>query len=189
MKPVVALAILSLLVSAPVPAREVGGVNVPDSLALQGEKTPLVLNGAGYRKKFFIKVYVGALYLAQSMNRADAVLNTATPRAMLMHFVHDVSTDKLANAWNDGIVANSTAAEAETLRAHIVQLNGLMSDMKPGDVLQLDLLGDGTTRVWINKTLRGAINGADFQRAVLKTWLGPHPADRGLKRAVLGEKD
>ena len=65
MRPIAAFAALLLLVSAPALARDLDGVNIPDSLTLAGEKAPVVLNGAGYRKKLFIKVYIGALYLAQ----------------------------------------------------------------------------------------------------------------------------
>ena len=44
-------------------AAEVGGVNMPNTLKADG--TDLVLNGAGTRTKFFIKVYVAGLYLNQ----------------------------------------------------------------------------------------------------------------------------
>jgi hypothetical protein len=189
MKPIAALAMLLLFFSAPVPARDVGGVNVPDSLTLQGEKNSLVLNGAGYRKKFFIKVYVGALYLAQPMTQAEAVLGASSARAMLMYFVHEVGTEKLASAWKEGVLANSTTAEARNFQSRIDQLNGMMRDMKPNDALRLEMPANGETRVFINDTLRGSVMGADFQRALLRVWLGPEPADASLKRAVLGEKD
>lgn len=189
MRPIATLAVLSLLLSAPVPARDIGGVKVPDSLTLQGEKNSLVLNGAGYRKKFFIKVYVGALYLAQPMTQAEAVLGAGSARAMLMHFVHEVGTEKLANGWKEGVLANSTAAEAQNFQPRIDQLNGMMRDMRPNDVLRLEMPANGETRVFINDTLRGSVMGADFQRALLRVWLGPEPADASLKRAVLGEKD
>lgn len=42
-------------------AKEVGGINMPDTLAA-GTDT-LILNGAGIRTKFFIKAYVTGLYL------------------------------------------------------------------------------------------------------------------------------
>ncbi|MBW2201523.1 MAG: chalcone isomerase family protein, partial [Deltaproteobacteria bacterium] len=42
-------------------AMEIGGVHLPDTL--MAGKSPLLLNGAGLRKKVFIKVYAGGLYL------------------------------------------------------------------------------------------------------------------------------
>lgn len=189
MRPITVFAALLLLVSAPIPARDLDGVNIPDSLALAGEKTPLRLNGAGYRKKFFIKVYIGALYLAQPANQANAVLDAGTPRSMRLQFLRDVSQDQFATAWNDGIAANHTAAEMQTLRARIDQLNTLVGSVRRNDVLRIDMRPRADTEVWLNDKLRGSIGGVDFQRALLTAWVGAKPADAGLKQAVLDGKE
>jgi len=42
-----------------------------------------------------------------------------------------------------------------------------------------------TTQVQINGELKGSIAGADFNRALLKVWLGDEPADTDLKQAML----
>jgi len=42
-------------------AVEVAGAKIEDTVSVSNQN--LVLNGAGIRKKLFIKVYVGALYL------------------------------------------------------------------------------------------------------------------------------
>ena len=54
-----------LCVTWPVAALQVGGVDVPEKVTVAGYPQPLLLNGAGMRSKFFIDVYVGALYLPQ----------------------------------------------------------------------------------------------------------------------------
>jgi long-chain acyl-CoA synthetase len=186
MRPIAAFAALLLLVSAPVLARDLDGVNIPDSLSLAGEKAPLLLNGAGYRKKFFIKVYIGALYLAQPASQAKAVLDAGTPRVMRMHFLRDVEQVQLASAWNDGIAANHTVTEVQVLRGRIDQLNNLIGSVRRGDVLRIETRPRGATEVWLNDRLRGSIDGGDFQNALLKTWIGAKPADANLKQAVLG---
>jgi hypothetical protein len=180
-----AVLLLVCLAALPAAARDVDGVQVPDRLTLAGVQAPLVLNGAGYRKKFFIKVYIGALYLTEPVRQAEPVLAATTPRVMRMHFVHSVSRDKLASAWQDGIVANHTPAEVKALQPLLERFNPMMRDMKVGDVLRLDLLAGGSTRVSINNELRGTLDGVDFQRALLKAWLGEHPADKDLKQALL----
>jgi long-chain acyl-CoA synthetase len=189
MRPITAFAVLLLFVSAPALARDLGGVNIPDSFTLAGENTPLVLNGAGYRKKFFIKVYIGALYLAQPDSQAEAILNTGTPRVMRMHFLRDVSQDQFTSAWNDGIAPNHTAVEMQTLRARLGQLNILIGNLRHKDVLRIEMRAGGETEIWVNDLQRGKIGGADFQRALLTAWLGAKPADADLKRAVLGGKE
>lgn len=189
MKPIAAFATVLLFVSMPAPARNLDGVNVPDNLILAGEKTPLVLNGAGYRKKFFIKVYIGALYLAQPASQAKTVLDAGAPRVMRMHFLRDVGQDQFATAWNDGIAPNHTAAEMQALRARIDQLNSLVGSVRHNDVLRIEMRPRGDTEVWVNDKLRGNISGLDFQNALLSAWIGVKPADASLKQAVLGGKE
>jgi len=180
---------LLLFLSAPVSARDLDGVMIPDNLTLTGETSPLVLNGAGYRKKFFIKVYIGALYLAQATQQAEAVLDAATARVMRLFFLRDVSQDQFVTAWNDGIAPNHSAAEMQALRARVEQMNDLIGGVRQGDVLRIEMRPNGATEVWVNDKLRGNIGGADFQRALLTAWVGAKPADASLKRAVLGTKE
>jgi len=189
MRLIAAFAALLLLVSTPALARDLDGVNIPDSLTVAGEKAPLLLNGAGYRKKFFIKVYIGALYLAQPTNQAKAVLDASTPRVMRLHFLRDVSQDQFATAWNDGIAPNHTPTEMQALRARIDQLNTLVGSVRHNDVLRIDMRPRGDTEVWLNDKLRGNIGGVDFQNALLTAWVGAKPADANLKQAVLGGKE
>lgn len=189
MRSIAAFAALLLLVSAPAPARDLDGVHIPDSLTVAGELAPLALNGAGYRKKFFIKVYIGALYLAQPTHQAGAVLDASTPRVMRMHFLRDVGQDQFATAWNDGIAPNHTASELQALRARIDQLGSLVGQIRHNDVLRIDMRPRGDTEVWLNDKLRGRISGVDFQNALLTAWVGAKPADANLKQAVLGGKE
>jgi hypothetical protein len=179
--------ILALLLSPALAfARDVAGVALPESITL-GARPPLVLNGAGVRSKFFVKVYVGALYLPAPARDADAVLRHAGPVAMHMHFLHgEVSREKLVQAWNEGFDANLDAAEHARLGARIARFNGLFRAARKGDVIRLDYLPGGGTTVSINHESRGVIEGEDFMQAWLRLWLGRRPADAGLKRALLG---
>ncbi len=45
-----------LLFSAPSQARVIDGVVMPETLPIDGEKTPLVLNGAGLRTRYIAKI-------------------------------------------------------------------------------------------------------------------------------------
>jgi len=178
-----------LLVAVPALARDLDGVNIPDRLIMTGENAPLLLNGAGYRKKFFIKVYIGALYLAQPVSEAKTVLSAGAPRIMRMHFLRDVGQDQFATAWHDGIAPNHTATEMQALRARIDQLGSLVGSVRHNDVLRIDMRPRGDTEVWLNDKLRGNIAGVEFQNALLTAWVGEKPADASLKHAVLGGKD
>lgn len=181
--------VLGLAMAFPALARDLDGVNIPDTLTLAGETQPLVLNGAGYRKKFFIKVYIGALYLAQPATKVEAVLDASTPRAMRLHFLRDVSQEQFTNAWNDGLTPNHTPAEMSALRARLDQLNTLIGNLRAKDVLRIEMRPNGQTEIRVNDLERGTIKGVDFQNALLKAWVGAKPADAQLKQAVLGGKE
>jgi Chalcone isomerase-like len=131
-------------------------------------------------------VYVGALYLTAPATQASRVLDASGTRVMRLAFVREVGAGKLTAAWNDGFTANHSGAELQALRTRLDRFNGLMRDVRRGDVLRLDLLAGGETRVRYNDELRGSVDGSDFQRALLKVWLGAAPADSGLKQALLG---
>jgi len=173
--------------AAPVPAVEVAGVTVPDSAALADGET-LVLNGAGVRTKFFFKIYVGALYLGAKVTTPEAAYGAPGGRRVLMHFLYDeVEAAKLVEAWNEGFEGNLDKAELAHLRPRIDAFNALFTDVRRGDEVRLDYLPGKGTEVWYGDTRRGVVEGADFQAALLRIWLGGKPADKSLKAALLGE--
>ena len=53
-------------------------------------------------------------------------------------------------------------------------------------MILLDYLPGAGTRVTINQDNKGTIPGDDFNRALLRIWLGEKPADGSLKKAMLG---
>ena len=178
-----------LITSQAVAAVEVAGVKVPEKISIGESGSQLVLNGAGIRKKLFIKVYVGALYLPSKQNTVAAILNAEGPKRITMHFLYkEVSAKKLVNGWNEGFEENSTAGEVKSLQERINRFNKLFRTVKKGDVIRLDYSPDQGTQVWINDQLMGTVEGNDFNRALLKIWLGSKPADGGLKKAWLGGK-
>jgi len=174
-----------LMASTPAWARDVAGVTVPETIT-SGDR-PLVLNGAGIRSKFFIKVYVGALYLPARSRDVEALVRQTGPVAMHLHFLHsEVSREKLVSAWNEGFDANLDPGERARLATRIGQFNALFRTVHRGDVVRLDYLPGRGTRVSINHDTRGTIDGEDFMQAWLRIWLGRHPADADLKQGLLG---
>jgi len=153
--------------------------------------TTLVLNGAGKRTKYFFDVYVAGLYLAAHLGDPAAVLADPGPKRVSMALMRNLSAEQLSDALREGISLNSTPAELAGLSSQIAALVDTMNTIgsaAKGDLLTIDFLADGTTRVAVNGQPRGnPIPGADFQRALLKVWLGPKPVQSDLKRALLGD--
>jgi hypothetical protein len=183
------LIILLALSALSLPARavEVGGVPIAPTAEVTVNAPALTLNGAGMRKKFFMSVYVGALYLPSKAVTAQEVLAQSGPKRVLLHFVYDeLSAPKLVDAWNEGFAANNSDAELAPLRARIGQFNALFTTARKGDVITLDYLPGERTRVSHNGQTKGTIPGEDFNKALLKIWLGDKPVTEDLKKALLG---
>jgi len=173
--------------SGPIEAREFGGITFPEKIALADTARTVQLNGIGYRKKFFIKVYIGALYTERLARSRDEVIALDGPKRILMHFVHDeVSREKLVDAWNDGFEENLSDDDLKKLQPQIDKFNAMFTTVKQGDVIYLDYIPGTGTRVTINGDNKGVIAGRDFNSALLDIWLGEAPADKKLRKAMLG---
>ena len=187
-KIIIALVTSALFFSTgPLQAREFGGIQFPDNIALPDTVKTVWLNGVGYRKKFFVKVYIGALYTEKLARSRDEVVALDGPNRVLMHIVHEeVDKEKLVNAWNEGFEDNLSDDKFEKMRPTIDRFNAMFPTVREGDVIFLDYIPGTGTRVTINDEQKGVIAGRDFNRAMLDIWLGDEPASKKLKNAMLG---
>ena len=178
----VAVAALRPAVSA-----TVDGIRVADSVQLGG--ATLVLNGAGKRTRFLLNIYIAALYLPSRMSSAAAVLADPGPKRVSLTMMRHLSSSQFVGALHEAIAHNSTPAEIAQMKP---QIDALMATMmatgavNEGDLLTIDFLPDGTTRVSRNGRSQGApITGRAFQRALLNVWIGPIPVQADLKSKLL----
>jgi hypothetical protein len=177
----------AVVLAAPAEARDVGGMDMPEAARVGGAGAPLALNGAGVRSRLFVPVYAAGLYLPARTTDAEAVLAATGPRQLLIKVIHkEIEREKLVSAWNDGFEANHDAAAMARIADRIATFNGLFDSVRAGDVIQIDFPTGGATRVSINGTVRGEVQGADFAAAVLRIWLGASPVSATLKRELLG---
>ena len=178
-------------VSAVAAAAEVEGVKLADKVQLAdtGAGPELQLNGAGVRTRLVFKVYVGALYLPKKQAMPDAIIADTGVKRVALHLLRDVASEQFFSALNDGLKSNHTPEQLAKLDAPIKQLEAIFKTVKAaktGDVILIDYVGDAGTRITINGEAKGAIPGAEFNRALLRIWLGANPVDAGLKKAMLG---
>ncbi|HEX6085825.1 MAG TPA: chalcone isomerase family protein [Thermoanaerobaculia bacterium] len=178
----------ALLVATAIPASaaNVGGVNLEDKVTV-GNQT-LVLNGAGLRKKFVVKVYAAGLYLPARQNSPATIIATDQPRRMVMHFLYSVTKDQMAEAWSEGLADNTPNASPEVKTA-FKTLASWMEDVPKGNRIVITYLpGTGTT-VEVNGKNKGTLGGKAVADAILNTWIGPKPGPGGdFKKAIIGEK-
>jgi len=168
-------------------AMEISGVDIPDSITLQGSDATLVLNGAGLRKKLFMKIYAGALYLPEKMADEQAILSDPGPASVDMYIIYsEISKEKIIGGWEDGLKANLTQLELDSFRPRLDQFNTMFKAVQKGDTIRIAYLPDIGTEVRINDEWRGVIPGNDFYRALLKIWIGASPVNPSLKDDMLG---
>jgi hypothetical protein len=179
--------LLTLVIIAPAPPAGAGtlaGVTLPDKVEAGGQA--LVLNGMGLRKKFFVKVYVGGLYLPAKERSPAKVLGADAPRRMVLHFVYSVSAKQMCDAWEEGLADNTPAATAE-VKAGFHALCGYMEDIPKGNEMALTYLPGQGTRVEVNGKAKGTLPGKPIADAIAATWIGPHPGPgEDFKASVLG---
>lgn len=160
-------------------------VTLPNRVRVGGEV--LTLNGTGLREKFWVNVYVGALYLPEETNLAAEVIHGPGPSRVALHFVRDVSVEKMRSALNDGFDNNLDESEAEAMADRIEAFKQLFEPPQEGDVITIDYVPGRGTVVTYNDEERGVVEGEDFKRAVLGIFFGEEPADEDLRDGMLGD--
>lgn len=164
---------------------KVAGVELADSYRL-GDRS-LSLNGAGIRSKLFIKVYIGALYVGETSKDAAVLIAAPGAKSMQMYMLYKkVEAEKITRGWSDGFAANLSEPEFKAIEGRLQQFNALFPALKEGDIVHMDYLPGKGTRLSVNGQALGNIEGQDFFTALLKVWIGAHPADTGLKKGLLG---
>ena len=173
----------------PLQAKELAGVSVEDRI-INSNNEALVLNGMGIREKFWIDVYVGSLYLAKPANNiADIIAQPTALRIQLDIIYSEIKSEKLIEAWKQGFEKNQSEQRLRALQSRIEQFNRLFAEnAKKTDRYVFDYLPDQGTNIIKNNVLLGNIEGRDFRDAMVEIWLGNHPADKGLKKGMLGLK-
>jgi len=170
--------------AAPARAATLNGVTLPDRIDVAGQS--LVLDGLALRTKFFVKVYVGGLYLTHKESDAAKVLAEDAPRRMVLSFLYGVKAGQMCDAWKDGLADNTPNASPEVKKAFNT-LCSYMEDIPKGQAMTFTYLpGQGTT-VEVKGKAKGTLPGKATADAILSTWIGPKP-DPGLdfKKGVLG---
>ncbi|MBE7445430.1 MAG: chalcone isomerase family protein [Planctomycetia bacterium] len=176
----------ALSVITPVQAKEISGMNLPDTI--MAGKEQLILNGAELRKKLFVKVYAGGLYLRKKEGDAQKIINADEPMAIRMHFIYDgVSSKKLVEAWNEGFADNATTGDLRPIQERIDTFNSFFTEeARKGDIYDIIYTPEDGVRVYRKEKLLGTVSGLDFKKALFAIWLGGKPVSAALKQGMLG---
>jgi hypothetical protein len=171
-------------------AVEIAGVKVDETVPSVAN-APLKLNGAGVRYKFIIaKVYVAALYLPETKNNTADVLAEPGSKKINLTMLRDMTSDKLATAFMDGVKRSASVTERSKLTDQFLKFGQLFStvpELKKGDMISMEWVPNSGTDMFLNgKKLGDTFPDIAFFNIILKIWLGDNPVDAALKEQLLG---
>lgn len=181
----------ALMLAGAAQAVELAGVKVEESTQALNTNTTLKLNGAGIRFKYFLKIYVAALYLTDTKNTPDDVLALSGPKKINLTIVKsELSSDTLGQAFMDGVKRNTDKAERAKMTDQFIKLGQLFStvpELKKGDVISVEWTPNVGTNMYVNgKKIGDTFPDVAFFNAVLRIWIGENPVDSTLKNKLLG---
>ena len=160
---------------------KISDINMPDSL-----QNNLVLNGAGIRSKFFFDLYVGGLYLKQKNKDSLEIINSNEPMAIRLHITSSLITSKkMQDATMEGF-ENSTNKKMEAIKNKISQfIDVFKEEIKDGDIYDFIYKNNAIT-IYKNSKPITTIKGLKFKKALFGIWLCDKPAQKSLKKKMLG---
>lgn len=175
---------LALLMVRTARAGELAGVVMPDTRTVGG--TRLVLNGMGVRTFSIlgVHIYVAGLYLRHPDHDGQSILASPAPKLLQIDFVHDVSADRIREAWKEGLTANCPPPcklPASELRRFL----GAVRSVKAGESFTFVFDNYGVN-VYEDGKLLGQIANEQFGRLMLAVFIGRHTAQHKLKQQLLG---
>jgi hypothetical protein len=169
-------------------AIKVEGYTYPGSVTLAD--TLLLLNGAGYRAVSWLKGYAAGLYLPRRASTAAQVLAQTGPKRLQLRMLQDVDAEEFVKAFVKGVARNTPPAEAAKLSERMTRFNATvrgLSKLAKRDLIDLDFLPGRGLLLARNGQVRGEpVAGEDFYAALLRCFIGEHPADPDMKVGLLG---
>ena len=168
---------------------DVGGAKFDETIDVRGTK--LILNGAGVRYKYVLKVYSAGLYLTKKANTPEEVIAAPGPKRLSITMLREIDSAELGKLFTRGVEDNTSRNEMSKLIPGLIRMGQIFADQKKmvaGDTFMIEWVpGTGTII-----TVKGKVQGEPFKEpaffdALMRIWLGSNPADWGLKNALLGK--
>ena len=110
------------------------GVHIPEAYQIDGRT--LVLNGYGLRTLTFlrIKIYVAALYLPGKTDDSKAILASAGPKVVVVHYLHGGSKAQVQRRFREGEQENCGDGSCDSsFQGDFERLLAAVPAVAPGD--------------------------------------------------------
>lgn len=167
-------------------AAEAGtGTQAPLDANLSYGGRDLALHAASLKEVSLLKVnvYWVGLYLEMAGTPADSIVGSNQVKAFVFHFLRDVKSDKLQEAWiQDLTEACESGCKPVIAQGRVVARK--MPDVRASQEIAYILFPNRVVVLIDGKPL-GTLVGADATRAVMATFLGPK-APLKLRQDLIG---
>lgn len=180
------LMLMFLVCAAGAEAKEVGGVDLPDSLAAYDNE--LLLNGGGVREKFFLDLYACGLYLTNKCADPQQILDADKPMAVRLHIISELITpEKMEDTTREGF-ERSTNGNIAPVKAQIETfLSVFKNGITPDDTYDLIYVPGKGVESYKNSEYIITTEGMAFKKALFGIWISERPVQKNLKKAMLGK--
>ncbi|MCD6543969.1 MAG: chalcone isomerase family protein [Flavobacteriaceae bacterium] len=184
-KKITLFAIALMLISFTSGDLEIGGITMPDTM--KAGNTDLTLNGAGIRTKFFLKLYVGGLYLQNKTTDESKVLSEDKPMAIRLHIISSmITSEKMEDATREGF-KKSLGSKKSSMSSEIdAFIDVFKEEIKDGDIFDMVYIPGTGVEISKNEKHSKTIKGLAFKNALFGIWIGKKPAQDSLKEGMLG---
>jgi hypothetical protein len=148
----------------------------------------LQLNGAGVRKKLFIKVYAAALYTPKPIRQVAQVWDSPGPKRFKVVALREIDASSLGKAMSQTMSDNLPKERMGACIPGLIKLGDIFSEKKrllAGESFTLDDIPGQGTVVGINDQSAAVIEGSAFFACLMYNYFGERPADATLKQALL----
>ena len=165
---------------------KLAGIELPDSIQLN--ETPLYLNGAAIRSKFFIQTYVIALYAARPVTSAEDGISSDIERSLRMYITTPLATSKVVS---ENIQSGMKDSLGELYKKQYDLIEDLrrvieQSGVQYKDNIDIYVTSDGELKLYKNEAeIYHKKNGRLFAQSIYSMYLGSRPKDPQIKRALL----
>lgn len=169
-------------------AKTVNDVEVADSINVADQA--LTLNGTGVRSKFFLDLYIGALYLAEKSDEGKDVIAADAPMTIRLYITSSlIDGKKMSEATLDGFVKSTNGNLAPIQKEVDLLISAFRDAVEENDIFDLQYVPNKGVSVIRNGEVKVVVPGIEFKKALFGIWLSEDPVQDDLKEGMLGEDD
>jgi len=170
-------------------AASLEGVTFPDTYPVDGQV--LHLNGLGLRTLTILRVraYVAGLYVARPTHDEEQIVDSASPKVLIMAFLRSGSKSQVEGQFRQGEKVNCGQGGCDVSdQADFERMIAAAPAVNAGDTFTFELTNHGV-RFSVNGRVAATSDKADLSKRILLGFIGEHPPSPELREQLLGESD